>query len=597
MRIIKRNYYIKGTEPMDSSLMQGATITDVTNNELHTQLKLSDPLLCGQTSNTTLLQSTQNATGMMSYDDSSNSGAMQYSPAISHQHSSMATSDMNSMNMNRASSMMPSQPTVNQTPTFMTPNTETTTTNMLITGTKKRPVKERGIRSQIFNRREPHNYDKTTPTQHQTNLYNQMVAQQGRNTMQQIGSSMTGINNGLYNSTNYMTTHNVQPQIQTSPIQSTSSNYMNALNLTSNNNFNLSTNQLNQNVMNILPNASQQTHAQSHELSPTLTSPPMKHNSSLLSLLSMKSSSTSEIDLSQGDSYKGSASSHPIAYKPYPMQQTIKTASINHHMPSRNLSSSSLTIQSNQLIADRSQLNPSTMDKEMYRSKSLPMNSTLQMPVMRDESFAVPKCSIQKPPSMRIRGRSNSMISKQQHSTPSLQSAASEPMLKTLAQLLTASGTSSGPTVSSLQQSNVLATANVISPNEVTQSPSQQQHKKPQAQITNPFPSQFPPPSLSPDHKFLNSTGSGSSTGESMQRRVGHIHAEQKRRYNIKNGFDMLHTLIPQLQQNPNAKLSKAAMLQKGADYIRQLRAERDTVNQKMDILRKERDALNNSLK
>lgn len=38
-------------------------------------------------------------------------------------------------------------------------------------------------------------------------------------------------------------------------------------------------------------------------------------------------------------------------------------------------------------------------------------------------------------------------------------------------------------------------------------------------------------------------------------RRAGHIHAEQKRRYNIKNGFDQLHDLIPQLQQN-NAKVS-----------------------------------------
>jgi thymidylate synthase len=39
------------------------------------------------------------------------------------------------------------------------------------------------------------------------------------------------------------------------------------------------------------------------------------------------------------------------------------------------------------------------------------------------------------------------------------------------------------------------------------------------------------------------------------QRRVGHIHAEQKRRYNIKNGFDMIHSLIPHLNQNPNAKV------------------------------------------
>lgn len=38
------------------------------------------------------------------------------------------------------------------------------------------------------------------------------------------------------------------------------------------------------------------------------------------------------------------------------------------------------------------------------------------------------------------------------------------------------------------------------------------------------------------------------------QRRAGHIHAEQKRRYNIKYSFDQLHDLIPQLQQN-NAKV------------------------------------------
>lgn len=58
----------------------------------------------------------------------------------------------------------------------------------------------------------------------------------------------------------------------------------------------------------------------------------------------------------------------------------------------------------------------------------------------------------------------------------------------------------------------------------------------------------------------------------------------------------MLHSLIPQLHQNPNAKLSKAAMLQKGAEYIRQLRAERAAVNEKMEVLKKERDTLNNSI-
>lgn len=81
------------------------------------------------------------------------------------------------------------------------------------------------------------------------------------------------------------------------------------------------------------------------------------------------------------------------------------------------------------------------------------------------------------------------------------------------------------------------------------------------------------------------------------QRRVGHIHAEQKRRYNIKNGFDMLHSLIPQLSQNPNPKLSKAVMLQKGADYIRQLRAERNLLKEEMDSLRHQIECLNTSIR
>lgn len=79
-------------------------------------------------------------------------------------------------------------------------------------------------------------------------------------------------------------------------------------------------------------------------------------------------------------------------------------------------------------------------------------------------------------------------------------------------------------------------------------------------------------------------------------RRTGHIHAEQKRRCNIKNGFDMLHLLIPQLKQNPNAKLSKASMLTKAAEYIKQMRSDRAATNEKMESLRREIDSLNNSL-
>ncbi|KAL6445150.1 hypothetical protein ACFW04_002202 [Cataglyphis niger] len=58
----------------------------------------------------------------------------------------------------------------------------------------------------------------------------------------------------------------------------------------------------------------------------------------------------------------------------------------------------------------------------------------------------------------------------------------------------------------------------------------------------------------------------------------------------------MLHSLIPQLSQNSNAKLSKAAMLQKGADYIRQLRAERNQLKEEMDSLRHQIECLNTSI-
>lgn len=76
-------------------------------------------------------------------------------------------------------------------------------------------------------------------------------------------------------------------------------------------------------------------------------------------------------------------------------------------------------------------------------------------------------------------------------------------------------------------------------------------------------------------------------------RRVCHINAEQKRRCNIKNGFDTLNMLIPQINQNPNAKMSKAAMLQKGADYIIQLRSERSRLYDERQNLQNQVESLN----
>lgn len=117
------------------------------------------------------------------------------------------------------------------------------------------------------------------------------------------------------------------------------------------------------------------------------------------------------------------------------------------------------------------------------------------------------------------------------------------------------------------------------------------------SQISSPEPIEQEMPSSPTRPGYSSNSSSGSRYPRDSQRRVGHIHAEQKRRYNIKNGFDMLHSLIPQLQQNTNSKLSKAAMLQKGAEYIKVLRSERLSIEEKIESLKKERDQLNNSLK
>ncbi|KAK3585378.1 hypothetical protein CHS0354_004658 [Potamilus streckersoni] len=85
-------------------------------------------------------------------------------------------------------------------------------------------------------------------------------------------------------------------------------------------------------------------------------------------------------------------------------------------------------------------------------------------------------------------------------------------------------------------------------------------------------------------------------TPESDTKKVSHISAEKKRRCNIKSGFDMLHTLIPSLSQNPNAKVSKAAMLQKTAEYCKKLKQERAQMQNEADILRQEIESLNNAI-
>ncbi|XP_078598789.1 MLX-interacting protein-like isoform X5 [Branchiostoma floridae x Branchiostoma japonicum] len=94
----------------------------------------------------------------------------------------------------------------------------------------------------------------------------------------------------------------------------------------------------------------------------------------------------------------------------------------------------------------------------------------------------------------------------------------------------------------------------------------------------------------------LRSSHEKSYKGGSDQRRAIHISAEQKRRFNIKVGFDTLHTLIPTLSSQGNVKISKAAMLQKTVDYTKKLQAERQQMLEEARVLKQEIEELNNAI-
>ncbi|XP_005396832.1 PREDICTED: carbohydrate-responsive element-binding protein isoform X2 [Chinchilla lanigera] len=86
-------------------------------------------------------------------------------------------------------------------------------------------------------------------------------------------------------------------------------------------------------------------------------------------------------------------------------------------------------------------------------------------------------------------------------------------------------------------------------------------------------------------------------------RRITHISAEQKRRFNIKLGFDILHSLVSTLSAQPGLKhlgplwwrlqVSKATTLQKTAEYIAMLQQERTALQEEAQQLRDEIEELN----
>ncbi|KAM6296684.1 LOW QUALITY PROTEIN: carbohydrate-responsive element-binding protein [Aegotheles albertisi] len=79
-------------------------------------------------------------------------------------------------------------------------------------------------------------------------------------------------------------------------------------------------------------------------------------------------------------------------------------------------------------------------------------------------------------------------------------------------------------------------------------------------------------------------------------RRITHISAEQKRRFNIKLGFDTLHGLVSTLSTQPSIKVSKATTLQKTAEYICKLQQERAALQDEAQRLREQIEELNSSI-
>ncbi|NXD81632.1 MLXPL protein, partial [Halcyon senegalensis] len=86
------------------------------------------------------------------------------------------------------------------------------------------------------------------------------------------------------------------------------------------------------------------------------------------------------------------------------------------------------------------------------------------------------------------------------------------------------------------------------------------------------------------------------SSSKMESRRITHISAEQKRRFNINLGFDTLHGLVSTLSAQPSIKVSKATTLQKTAEYICKLQQERAALQDEAQRLREQIEELNSSI-
>lgn len=531
-------------------------------------------------------------------------------------------------------------------------------------------------------RREPHNYDKAQPTMHQTNLYQQMLAEQQKNQQQQhvVVSSFQASQQQQLAQQQPFSAQATNAFNNQSFISSYADNYQHQQQL------NVKVEPLHADVLSLLnDNAYNSIGYKPY--------PQFKKSASTGTFLNVPRQTQQQQSYLQQEPPQ-MQQSLPVGMGNQQILQLTRQQQVNNTQQQQHQSTvASLLQQQHQqqnhqqqqlqtAVSSATWVSPNTiLPKEIYRSNSLPLNVSLnKLPDGRqlhhEQPFAVPKYHSKS----KSRVRSNSMH--QQHTsvvsaagagssslgahscsnllvTQQMQQATSDPMLNsTLAQLLTSSksffcilrtncakiftildsrlqtavansSSSNSPSVSAIATTNSNSNAppvhyaNVTSPLSVPV-PTHQHSPKKSASLPMAVNSALHSPplgskihgiglatanvgsnslSLSPESTFHESQDSPLSPTTSLkfqprdtQRRAGHIHAEQKRRYNIKNGFDTLHALIPQLQLNPNAKLSKAAMLQKGADHIKQLRQERNVLKDKIEALRMERDELNNSL-
>ncbi|XP_076607574.1 carbohydrate-responsive element-binding protein [Chaetodon auriga] len=97
-------------------------------------------------------------------------------------------------------------------------------------------------------------------------------------------------------------------------------------------------------------------------------------------------------------------------------------------------------------------------------------------------------------------------------------------------------------------------------------------------------------------HSVFSGHGKIESSKQTETRRITHISAEQKRRFNIKLGFDTLHNLVTTLSSQPSIKISKATTLQKTAEYIGKMQQERAQLHEEAQKLREEIQLLNSAI-